>query len=70
MKISKIFSDLHPDGGRQRTWWLRFEDGSLAATIDSASGKDRFRLVDMLVLYKEKLAPNLLEKLRKLKPLA
>ena len=65
--IAKIYSDFHPDGGRSKTWWLKFEDGSLAATIDSSSGRDRFRLVDMLGLYRPHLGGKLSRKLAALK---
>jgi hypothetical protein len=64
--VVKIYSDFQPDSGRSKTWWLKFDDGSIAATIDSASGRDRFRLVDMLKLYQDRLSPALLLKLKKM----
>lgn len=56
--ISRIFSANNPYG-RGRVWCLAYEDGTEQYTIDSASGPGRFRLIDEMKIYQDRMTPAL-----------
>ena len=64
-RLTKIFRDRNPQG-RGLVWCLRWSDRVEEYTNDSASGRDRFRLVDELRLRQADLDERLTAKYHRL----